>query len=166
MELMVSFKNNKYIVQDKSHQRQIYTIKRKGFGVPRYVLMDASNYQLYSFTQTTKETDRKHSFILSHNDVSIMHIACKSLFLDPTITVSGKDIHGVVIKYDIASKDHRNFDILKEGVKIGGIKTNVTVSQELQYDLEIEDKLFDDYVPLFAVAVDITFGELNREIRG
>ena len=42
MELMVSFKNNKYIVQDKSHQRQIYTIKRKGFGVPRYVLMDAN----------------------------------------------------------------------------------------------------------------------------
>jgi hypothetical protein len=93
-----------------------------------------------------------------------MQFNCKSLFLDPTISVVGKDIHGTVINYDIASKDHRNFELLKDGIKIGSIKTNMSVNQELQYDLEIEDKMFDDYVPLFAIAVDLTFGEMNREM--
>lgn len=162
MELMISFKNNKYIVQDKNHQRQIYTIKKKGFNGGRYILLDPSNYQLYSFTQVTM--DRKPIFTISHNDISIMQFNCKSLFLDPTISVVGKDIHGTVINYDIASKDHRNFELLKDGIKIGSIKTNMSVNQELQYDLEIEDKMFDDYVPLFAIAVDLTFGEMNREM--
>lgn len=162
MELMISYKNNKYIVQDKTHQRQIYTIKKKGFGAGRYVLIDPSNYLLYSLTQIM--TERKPVFIVSHNDVSIMQLNCKSLFLDPTINVEGKDINGNIIKYDIASKDHRNFELLKDGVKVGYIKTNSTVNQELQYDLEIEDSMFDDYVPLFALAVDLTFGEINKEL--
>lgn len=162
MELMISYKNNKYIVQDKTHQRQIYTIKKKGFGAGRYVLIDPSNYLLYSLTQIM--TERKPVFIVSHNDVSIMQLNCKSLFLDPTINVEGKDINGNIIKYDIASKDHRNFELLKDGVKVGYIKTSSTVNQELQYDLEIEDSMFDDYVPLFALAVDLTFGEINKEL--
>lgn len=162
MELMISYKNNKYIVQDKTYQRQIYTIKKKGFGAGRYVLIDPSNYLLYSLTQIM--TERKPVFIVSHNDVSIMQLNCKSLFLDPTINVEGKDINGNIIKYDIASKDHRNFELLKDGVKVGYIKTNSTVNQELQYDLEIEDSMFDDYVPLFALAVDLTFGEINKEL--
>lgn len=162
MELMISYKNNKYIVQDKTHQRQIYTIKKKGFGAGRYVLIDPSNYLLYSLTQIM--TERKPVFIVSHNDVSIMQLNCKSLFLDPTINVEGKDINGNIIKYDIASKDHRNFELLKDGVKVGYIKTNSTVNQELQYDLEIEDSMFDDYVPLFVLAVDLTFGEINKEL--
>ena len=92
-----------------------------------------------------------------------MQLNCKSLFLDPTINVEGKDIQGDAVKYDIASKDHRSFDLIKEGKKVGFIKTNVTTTQELQYDVEIDDKEFDDYIPLFVVAVDITFGELNKD---
>lgn len=163
MELLISFKSGKYIVQDKSQGRQIYTIKKKGFGAGKYVLMDPSNYQLYSMTQFV--TERKPTFVISHNDNSILHLNCKSLFLDPTINVEGRDIQGTVIKYDIASKDHRNFDLLKDGVKVGYLKTNMTVNQELQYDLEIDNKMFDDYVPLFALAVDLTFGEINKELR-
>ncbi len=163
MELLISFKGGKYIVQDKAQGRQIYTIKKKGFGAGKYVLMDASNYQLYSMAQYVAE--RKPTFVISHNENSILHLNCKSLFLDPTINVSGRDIQGTVIKYDIASKDHRNFDLLKDDMKVGYIKTNITVSQELQYDLEIDNKMFDDYVPLFAIAVDLTFGEMNRELR-
>ena len=163
MELLISFKGGKYIVQDKAQGRQIYTIKKKGFGAGKYVLMDPSNYQLYSMTQFV--TEQKPTFVISHNDNSILHLNCKSLFLDPTINVEGRDIQGTVIKYDIASKDHRNFDLLKEGIKVGYIKTNITVNQELQYDLEIDNKMFDDYIPLFALAVDLTFGEINRELR-
>ncbi len=160
MELTISIKGSKYIVQDKKQARQIYTIKKKGFGGGRFLLMDASNYQLYSLMQISGE--RKPSFIISHNDVSIMQLACKSLFLDPTINVEGKDIQGTLIKYDIASKDHRNFELLKDGISVGSIITNVNMNKELQYDLVIDDKIFDDYIPLFALAVDLTFGDMNR----
>lgn len=160
MELTISIKGNKYVVQDKKRSRQIYTIKKKGFGGGRFLLMDASNYQLYSLMQVSDE--RKPTFIISHNDVSIMQLVCKSLFLDPTINVDGKDIQGTVIKYDIASKDHRNFDILKDGIAVGNVKTNMNMNKELQYDLIIDDKVFDDYIPLFALAVDLTFGDMNR----
>ncbi len=161
MELIISFKGNKYIVVDKSNGRQIYTIKKKSLGGIKYTLMDKSNYKLYSMAQYTME--RKPTFVISHNDNSILQINCKSLFLDPTLTVSGRDIHGVTIKYEVASKDRRNFDIVNNGEKIGYIKTNLTASQELQYDVEIENKFFDDYVPLFALAIDLTFGEINKE---
>ena len=30
------------------------------------------------------------------------------------------------------------------------------------YDIEIENKFFDDYIPLFAVAIDKAFGEMNK----
>lgn len=93
-----------------------------------------------------------------------MDLACKSLFLDPTITVDGKDISGHEIHFSIASKDHKDFELLREGVVVGSIKTKLLVNNELQYEVEIEDKLFDDYIPLFAVAVDLTFGDINRNM--
>lgn len=160
MELMISIKGSKYTVQDKKQSRQIYTIKKKGFGAGRFHLLDASNYQLYSLIQLSDE--RKPTFIISHNDISIMQLSCKSLFLDPTINVEGKDIQGTVIKYDIASKDRRIFELIKDGMNVGSVKTNVTVNKELQYDLIIDDKVFDDYIPLFVLAVDLTFGDMNR----
>ncbi len=162
MELMITIKGNKYMVQDKKASRLLYTVKKKGFGAGRYLLLDASNYQLYSLIQTAE--DRKPTFIVSHNDVTIMDLACKSLFLDPTITVDGKDISGHEIHFSIASKDHKDFELLREGVVVGSIKTKLLVNNELQYEVEIEDKLFDDYIPLFAVAVDLTFGDINRNM--
>lgn len=160
MELTMFMKGNKYIIQDKKASRQIYTIKKKGFGSGSYVLLDASNYRLYSFMQITEE--RKPTFIISHNDVSIMQLSCRSLFLDPTITVEGKDLQREVIKYDVASKDHKNFQIIKDGNVVGSVKTKYGSNSELQYDFDIEDKVFDDYIPLFVLAVDLTFGEMNQ----
>lgn len=160
MKLMISMKGSKYVVEDKAKKRTIYTVKKRGFGVGRYLLMDPSNYQLYSLVQVSE--DRKPAFIISHNDVSIMQLVCTSLFLDPSISVKGKDIQGTEAKYNIASKDHRNFDIIKDDVKCGSIKTNNTVNNDLQYDLDIDDKVFDDYIPLFVIAVDLTFGDINK----
>lgn len=160
MELTMFMKGNKYIIQDKKQSRQIYTIKKKGFGAGKYVLLDASNYQLYSFMQITEE--RKPTFIISNNDVSIMQLSCRSLFLDPTITVEGKDLQKEIIKYDVASKDHKNFQIIKDGTVVGAVKTKYGANSELQYDFEIDNKVFDDYIPLFVLAVDLTFGEMNK----
>ena len=160
MELMISVKGNKFTVTDKKQQRLLYTIKKKAFSSGRYVLLDASSYQLYTIVQTSD--DRKPTFSITYNDVSIMKLDCKSLFLDPTITVSGKDTAGTKINYSIASKDHRDFQLLKDDLNVGRMQVHLTVGGELQYEIEIEDKVFDDYIPLFAVAVDLTFGNMNR----
>ncbi|MDE5937328.1 MAG: hypothetical protein K2G83_07990 [Ruminococcus sp.] len=160
MELTISVKGNKYTVQDKGQSRVLYTVKKKGFGAGRYVLLDASSYNLYSLVQTGE--DRKPSFIITHNDISIMQITCKSMFLDPTINIEGKDISKHPVRYSLASKDHRNFEILRDDTKVGAIITKVTMAKDLQYELEIENKIFDDYIPLFAVAVDLTFGDMNK----
>lgn len=162
MELIISVKGNKYTVQDKGQARSLYTVKKKGFGAGRYVLLDASNYNLYSLVQTGE--DRKPSFIITHNDISIMQLSCKSMFLDPTISVDGKDLSKNAVKYTLASKDHRDFEILREDEKVGSIITKVTMAKDLQYELEIENKIFDDYIPLFAVAIDLTFGEMNKNV--
>lgn len=160
MELMISVKGNKFTVTDKKQQRLLYTIKKKAFGGGRYLLLDASNYQLYTIVQTSD--DRKPTFSITHNDVSILKLECKSLFLDPTITVDGKDTAGSPIKYSILSKDHRDFQLLKDELPVGKLLVHITVSGELQYEITIEDKVFDDYIPLFAIAVDLTFGNMNK----
>lgn len=155
MELLVAPKGgNKYIVEDKK-QRLLYTIKKKGFG-QKYNLLDASNYVLYTIVQTGD--DRKPAFTIVLNDTTFLKLECKSLFLDPTISADGK-----TMKYAIASKDRRNFDIILNGNTVGQIKTKVTVSNELHYDIEIENTAFDDYIPLFAVAIDKTFGDMNKQ---
>lgn len=155
MELIIFIKNGKYIVQDKK-QRTIYTVKKKGLGNGRLALYDASNYRLYSLIQTGE--DRKPTFTITHNDASFVRVSCKSLFLDPTLTFKCKDA-----TYELASTDHKNFTFLKEGTEQGKLTTAMSVSGELQYSFEINDKIFDDYFVLFAVAVDKTFGEINRE---
>lgn len=160
MELTVAIKGSKYIVQDKKLSRLLYTIKKKGFGAGKYLLMDASNYSLYSFVQTGD--DRKPTFAILNNDVTLIKLACKSLFLDPTITVEGRDTGGSSVDISITSKDHRAFRIIKDGTEVGALKVLLTVSGDLQYEIVIDDKVFDDYIPLFAVAVDITFGDMNK----
>ena len=160
MELMISVKGNKYTVTDKKQQRLLYTIKKKAFVGGKYLLLDSSNYQLYTIVQTSD--DKKPMFSITHNDISLMKLECKSLFLDPTIIVDGKDTAGTPIKYAITSKEHKDFQLLKDELPVGKLLVHITVSGELQYEIEIEDKVFDDYIPLFAIAVDITFGNMNR----
>jgi hypothetical protein len=65
--------------------------------------------------------------------------------------------------YNLVSKDRREFDIIFTDKNIGHISTKVGVTGELQYDIDIENKFFDDYIPLFAVAIDRTFGEMNKQ---
>ena len=153
MELTIAEKGNKYVVEDKK-SRLLYTVKKKGFA-QRYILLDASNYNLYTLIQ---EGDiRKPMFSVILNDDLFLKMECKSLFLDPTITAEGKDM-----KFAIASKDRKNFEIILNDVKVGSITTKYGVSGTLRYDLEIINTAFDDYIPLFAVAIDKAFGEMNR----
>lgn len=153
MHLMILIKgNNKYTVEDKK-SRLLYTIKKKGFGNNKLVLLDASNYNLYTL-MTTGEM----SYTVILNDDTFMLISCKSKFLDPTINCNGKEF-----SCNLKSKNSRDFSIMVGDEEKGMIETNVSVSGELQYDLTIEDKLFDDYIPLFAVVIDKIFGDANRQ---
>ncbi len=154
MELLVLPKgSSKYIVEDKK-SRLLYSVKKKGFG-GRYMLLDASNYHLYSLLQTGDE--RKPSFTVILNDATFMTMSCKSLFLDPTIEAEGQGM-----KFSIASKDRKEFTIYKNGTAVGSIKTLVTINGELHYEVQIENVAFDDYIPLFAVAIDRAFGDMNK----
>ncbi|MDE6666524.1 MAG: hypothetical protein K2K14_10150 [Ruminococcus sp.] len=154
MDLVVLTKGNKYIVEDKK-SRLLYTVKKKGFS-SKYVLLDSSNYNLYTLLQTGEE--RKPSFIIVLNDATFMTISCKSLFLDPTIICEGKNM-----SFTLASKDRREFTILSGNDKMGSISTRSSVSGDLQYDITVDDKIFDDYIPLFAVIIDRAFGVMNKQ---
>ena len=154
MELLVTPKSNKYNVEDKK-QRLLYSVKKKGFG-QRYNLLDASSYVLYTLLQTGE--DRKPAFSIILNDSVFLKMECKSLFLDPTLTAEGRDL-----KFSIASKDRKEFDIILNGNNVGKIQTNQMLSGELQYEITIENNAFDDYIPLFAVAIDRAFGEMNKQ---
>lgn len=153
MELTIAEKGSKYVVEDKK-SRLLYTVKKKGFA-QRYILLDASNYNLYTLIQDGDS--RKPQFSVILNDDLFLKVECKSLFLNPTITAEGKGMN-----YVIASKDRKNFDIIFNDIKVGKIATKYGVSDTLHYDLEIENTAFDDYIPLFAVAIDMAFGEMNR----
>lgn len=153
MELLIIPKGSKYIVEDKK-SRLLYSVKKKGFG-GKFVLLDASNYNLYSLVQSGD--DRKPSFTVVLNDATFLSITCKSLFLDPTIEAEGSDM-----KFLIASKDRKNFAILKNGANVGSVKTLLTIDGDLNYEIEIDNAAFDDYIPLFAVAIDRAFGDMNK----
>ena len=102
--------------------------------------------------------EKKPALSIILNDVTFMTIECKSLFLDPSLHAKGK-----TMKYDIVSKDRRNFEIIVDEKVVGHISTKIGMTGELQYDVDIDNKLFDDYIPLFAVAVDRAFGEMNKQ---
>lgn len=154
MELTISVKGNKYSVTDNK-QKLLYNVKKKGFGSGKYILLDSSDYHLYSLVQTGD--DRKPSYSITHNDRVFMSITCKSLFLDPTLEIKGK-----TDEFKLVSKDHRSFTFLKDKAEVGTLKTLVTVGGELQYEFTMQDTVFDDYLVLFVVAVDKTFGEMNK----
>ncbi len=153
MELLVTPKGSKFLVQDKK-SRLLYTVKKKGFG-GRYNLQDASDYNLYTLLQT--EEGRKPGFSIILNDELFLKLTCKSLFLDPTIECEGKDMN-----FTLSSKERKEFKIIKNGAVVGTIKTVSMLSGDLQYEIEIENTAFDDYIPLFAVAIDKAFGEMNK----
>ena len=153
MELKVIGKGAKYTVLDKN-ERLLYSIKKKGFGA-RYNLMDASNYNLYTLVQTGDA--KRPTFTIILNDNVFMTMECTSMFLDPTIKVRHK-----TMRFEISSKDRKEFAIILDGKNVGQIQSLMGVNGEMQFHIEVENTAFDDYIPLFAVAIDKAFTEMNR----
>ncbi len=145
----------RYIAND-TNNKTLYTVRKRNFG-SKYDLFDKVNYNLYTFGQTVN--DKKPAFTIILNDNTFMRIECKSLFLDPTLICKNKSI-----TYELVSKDRKNFDIIVNKENVGHIYTKEGVTGDLVYDLSIDNRFFDDYVILFAVAIDKAFGEFNKDI--
>ena len=135
MDFTVVSNNMGYAVNDKS-QKTLYTVRKKTFG-KKWNLMDPNKYNLYTLAQLGDE--KRPLFSIGLNDTHCLKIECKSLFLDPSFTCKGK-----TISYTLASKDRREFDIIIGENSVGHISTKVGVTGELQYDVNIENKFFDD----------------------
>ena len=154
MELLVIPKGNKFTVSDKK-SRLLYTIKKKAFG-GKYILLDASNYELYTFSEIS--SGKKPAFEILLNDSKFMNVRCLSLFLDPSIEFENNKT-----KFILKSKDRKNFIIVNSSnEEIGSLEAVTNVSGEIQYEIVIDNKYFDDYIPFFALAVERAFGDMNK----
>ena len=156
MELQVVSKGSgKYTVTD-SNNRLLYQITkaRKMFGNPITTLSDVSGYTLYTMKRVS--TKRKPEYEIQLNEKFFMKVLCKSMFIDPSIQFEGD------VVYELKGKEHTHFDLYRNDVIIGSLDMAKQVNNELTYLLVFDDQYFDDFFPLFAVAVDKCFGEMSR----
>ncbi len=157
MELLVTSKGSgKYIVTD-TKEREIYHITkaRKLFGSPITTLTDASGYTLYTMKRTS--AGKKPEYEIQLNERFFMKVLCKSMFIDPSIQFETVDSI-----YELKGKDQKHFILYKNEVQIGTLDTAKMVNNDLVYKLVFDDQSFDDFFPLFAVAADKCFGEMNK----
>lgn len=157
MELLITSKGSgKYTVAD-SKEREVYhvTKTRKFFGSPITTLYDASGYTLYTMKRTS--TGKKPEYEIQFNDRFFMKVMCKSMFIDPSIQFETVDSI-----YELKGKDQKHFVLFKNETEIGTLDTAKLVNNDLIYKLVFDDQSFDDFFPLFAVAADKCFGEMNK----
>ena len=158
MELFLVPKGSKFIVEDKKN-RLLYTVKKKAFG-GKFLLLDASGYELYSFVQTVQ--GKKPEFNIILNEKLFMNVKCLSVFLDPSIEFEHQNDRLKGVKYILKSSDRKNFILLRNNDEIGSVRAVIAMDNELRYEINIEDQYFDDYIPLFALAVERAFGDMNK----
>ena len=155
MKLVMVPKGSKFPVLN-DREKTVYTIKKKKLGATKYVLIDKNGYVLYVLQPNVG--GKRPSFKVYLNEKVIFEIVCTSMFLEPTIEITGEGR-----KYLIKSSDRKEFDIITEdkniGHVIGHIKTLMLMSGDKQIELEVEDKRYDDSMPLLALSVELTFSQ-------
>jgi uncharacterized protein YxjI len=152
MELYIVPKGaGKYSITDNK-DRNLYNVTKakKLFGNPITTLHDASGYALYTMQRTA--SGKKPAFQIVFNDEPFL----KSIYVDPCVIFEGKN------KYELKSKDGKNFQMYMDGTVIGKLETSRQANNDPRYFIQIEDKFFDDFIPLFAVCIDKCFSGLNK----
>ena len=153
MVLYIIPKGRKYNVQDEKG-RIIYTIKKKGFG-GKMQLFDASGYEMYTMTS---DFSQKHpSFDILLDGKPYIMVKCKSRFLDPSIVGQGN-----MGTYWLKSQDRMRFELTKDDVNIGSILSQPMPKGDVQFEMTINDKEFDDALVLFAVCIDFSFYKYKK----
>lgn len=153
MVLYIIPKGSKYNVQDEKG-RIIYTIKKKGFG-GKMQLFDASGYEMYTMTSDFSQKHPSFDILLDGN-LYIM-VKCKSRFLDPSIVGQGN-----MGTYWLKSQDRMRFELTKDDVNIGSILSQPMPKGDVQFEMTINDKEFDDALVLFAVCIDFSFYKYKK----
>ena len=149
MELLVIPKGSgKYTITDEK-DRKIYSVnkKRKLIGNPITSLHDASGYVLYTMVRTA--SGNKPAFDITFNDAHFLDAKCKSLFVDPSIIFSGPGG-----EFMLKGKDTSYLVLTKGETEIGNLKKEKQANDEPMYILTVEDKEYDDFIPLFAIVAD------------
>ena len=157
MELVILPKGSgRYEVLD-AKERVIYTVSKKKrlIGNPISTLHDASGYALYRLVRT--ESGKKPAFQIIFNEAAFMAVKCESLFVDPTITFNGGS-H----RYELKGKDQRRLTLYSYKDEIGTLITERQANNEPKYLLSVDNKYFDDYIPLFAIVADKCFSGTNK----
>ncbi|MCR5718059.1 MAG: hypothetical protein K6F80_03365 [Oscillospiraceae bacterium] len=157
MDLVILPKGSgKYDILD-TKDRIIYTVtkKKRLIGNPITTLHDASGYALYRLIRT--EFGKKPAFQIVFNEKAFMAVKCESLFVDPTITFNGGSY-----RYELRGKDSRELKLFSYKDEIGTLITERQANNEPKYRLSVENKYFDDFIPLFAVVADKCFNGTNK----
>lgn len=166
VKLNVVSKGSRYVVLDQK-DRVIYNVK-SGMGGKTH-LINSGGYKLYYFTGDRKA--KKPVFMVFHDDRQVFSAECTSLFLDPGFAIRGENK-----SLDVISHDRQEFKIKNGDSEIGTVavvhteqnveekkdKKDKKEANETRYALEIDEKYFDDYIPLIAVFIDIAFSDLNK----
>lgn len=152
MELIIIPKGaGKYDVTD-TKERMIYTVakKKKLIGFPITTLYDPSGYRLYSLQRT--EAGNKPAFQILFNEKVFMAVKCESLYVDPTITFNGGSY-----AFELRGKTQQNLTLYSRKDEIGSLVTEKQANGEPKYTMTIENKYYDDFLPLFGVVADKCF---------
>lgn len=148
--------NGKYTVED-GKQRKIYSVtkKKRFIGNPITTLHDASGYVLYTMVRT--ESGRKPAFHIEFNDSLYMKVRCTSMFVDPCVEFIGNEAN-----YELKGRSHAKMKLTKDDEEIGTLVVEAQANNEPKYILTVDNRSFDDVIPLFAVAVDKCFNDSNK----
>lgn len=152
VDLNVIPKGNKYIVLDNK-ERTIYNIKT-GMGGKMH-LINSGGYKLFYFTCEKK--GKKPAFTVYNDGKVIFTAECTSLFLDPGIAIRGERA-----SLDVVSHDRQEFKIMYGENQVGTVTSSQEEKKEVTYLIEIDEKYFDDYIPLLAVFIDMSFSKINK----
>ena len=86
-----------------------------------------------------------------------MAVKCESIFVDPTITFQGGS-H----RYELRGKSSNNLTLYSYKDEIGTLVTERQANNEPKYLLTVENKFFDDFIPMFAIVADKCFNGTNK----
>jgi hypothetical protein len=152
MKLSVTQKGNKmfaYKWEDKN--THIYTMAKKGIlGNSRIELFNKMGYSLYSLKQDLK--GRHAYFEVYENEKLMIKATCTATFLNPSIAVKYYSY-----TYILRSTDRVKFLVIKDKEEIGTIKVFEDLKGNLQFDLDIHDDQFEDFMLLFVQMIYSSF---------
>jgi hypothetical protein len=140
-----------HVVNDKS--KTLYTIKKKMMSNTKYDLNDKNGYELYQLV--AELGGKRPSFQIFLNENVYLKVMCTSMYVDPAFEITGSGG-----EYIMRSNDRKKFDLLANDKCIGSINAIKLLNGDKQMELEIEEKKYDDVMPLFALCIHLTFSEV------